>query len=115
MEDFLEKHLDTLEKGLILIGRQYPTLTGPIDLLAKDAKGNYVVVELKKGRASDRVIGQTLRYMAHIKENLAIRKTVRAIIVGRMIDNKLIMASRAYDIHLHLYEFDYKVNFKRIL
>lgn len=45
-------------------GRQFKTDTGPIDILAisKDKK-ELLVVELKRGRASDVVVGQIQRYM----------------------------------------------------
>jgi hypothetical protein len=39
-------------------GQQYATDIGPIDILAIEAKTKaFVVIELKKGRPSDRVIG----------------------------------------------------------
>lgn len=51
---------------------QYNTRSGPLDILAisKD-KNEFLVIELKKGRASDEVLGQIQRYMGHIKNNLA--------------------------------------------
>jgi len=53
-------------------GQQYPTDTGPIDILAvsKDNK-TLLVIELKKDRSSDATVGQILRYMSYIKETLA--------------------------------------------
>jgi hypothetical protein len=53
-------------------GQQYPTDTGPIDILAisKDKK-ELLVVELKKGRASDSVVGQIQRYMGYVLDELA--------------------------------------------
>ena len=50
-------------------GQQFPTDTGPIDILAisKDEK-EVLVVELKKGRASDSVVGQIQRYMGYVTE-----------------------------------------------
>lgn len=94
LEDFLEKNIEQLEKGLKLVGRQYNTITGPIDLLCKDKKGDYVVIELKKGRGSDKVVGQALRYMGFIKTNMleTADQSVRAIIVSRQIDKSLEMA-----------------------
>ena len=52
--------------------QQYQTDTGPLDILAisKDKK-RLLVVELKKGRASDAVVGQTLRYMSYVQDELA--------------------------------------------
>jgi hypothetical protein len=51
---------------------QYSTRSGPLDILAisKDKK-EFLVIELKKGRASDEVLGQLQRYMGHIKNNTA--------------------------------------------
>jgi restriction system protein len=53
-------------------GQQYQTDTGPLDILAISRnKKRLLVVELKKGRASDVVVGQTLRYMGYVQEVLA--------------------------------------------
>ena len=42
-----------------VVGQQYPTDTGPMDILAvKKDKSELLVVELKKGKASDAVVGQ---------------------------------------------------------
>lgn len=73
LEEFLVQNWHQTELGIKyniyeeegeLVGQQYPTDTGPIDILAisKD-KTELLVVELKKGRASDAVIGQIQRYM----------------------------------------------------
>jgi restriction system protein len=53
-------------------GQQYPTDTGRLDILAisKDKK-RLLVVELKRGRPSDDVVGQVLRYMGWAKRELA--------------------------------------------
>ncbi|MBI2137178.1 DUF1016 family protein [Candidatus Woesearchaeota archaeon] len=73
------------------IGRQYPTSIGNIDLLAIDEdKKEFIVIELKKGRSSDVVIGQILRYMGWVKENLAKDEyAVRGIIIVKDKDDKL--------------------------
>jgi hypothetical protein len=90
LEDVLEYNLDTLEKGLTLLkdGRQYRTAVGPIDLLAQDADGLYVVIELKRGRSSDRVVGQIARYITWVVQRLAHGKEgrVRGIVVGQEFD-----------------------------
>ena len=54
-----------------MVGQQYQTDTGPIDVLAisKDKK-RLLVVELKKGRPSDAVVGQIMRYMGYVQEEL---------------------------------------------
>jgi restriction system protein len=81
LEDFLVQNWAATELGRDfeiysedgeIVGQQYLTDSGPLDILAvsKDKK-RLLVVELKKGRASDVVVGQTLRYMGYVKEELA--------------------------------------------
>ena len=55
----LGRNYDIYEDDGELVGQQYPSDTGPIDILAirKDKK-ELLVVELKLGRASDVVVGQ---------------------------------------------------------
>lgn len=54
------------------VGQQYPTDTGPIDILAVSRdKKRLLVVELKRGRASDVAVGQILRYMGYVQEEVA--------------------------------------------
>jgi len=66
------------------VGQQYPTDTGPMDVLAiKKDKSELLVVELKRGRASDVVVGQVLRYMGFVKEELAEPgQSVRGVIIA---------------------------------
>lgn len=81
LEDFLVQNWEHTELGKKynifeeegeLVGQQYPSDTGPIDILAiSKNKKELLVVELKKGRASDVVIGQIQRYMGYVKEELA--------------------------------------------
>ncbi len=72
-------------------GQQYPTSVGPIDLLAvKKDKSEYLVIELKRGRASDVVIGQIQRYMGFIAKEVAEEgQKVRGLIIALEDDPKL--------------------------
>jgi restriction system protein len=100
LEDFLVKNwLQTplgkdfniySEEGEI-IGQQYPTDAGIIDILAVSRDGKrLLIIELKRGRASDVVVGQTLRYMGFVSEQLAsAEQTVEGIIIGLEDDPKL--------------------------
>jgi restriction system protein len=72
-------------------GQQYPTDTGPMDILAisKDRR-RLLVVELKRGRASDDVVGQTLRYMGYVKDELAEEgQSVAGAIIAPEADRRL--------------------------
>ena len=64
----LGQHYDIIEEEGELVGQQYPSDTGPIDILAiSENKKELLVVELKKGRCSDVVVGQVQRYMGYAK------------------------------------------------
>jgi hypothetical protein len=115
VEDYLENHLEVIgariNTNLKLIGRQYSTTVGPIDLLTVDTKtGDYVVVELKKGRSADKVYGQCSRYMGWVRKNLAANGVkVHGVIVAREIDSKLKAARDAHDTKVHLIEFTMRI------
>jgi len=68
---------------------------GRTDLICKDEKGNYVVLELKIGKASDNVVGQILRYMGYIREKWAVKenKEVKGIILTPDYDEQLRLAA----------------------
>ena len=74
-----------------VVGQQLPTDTGPMDLLAVSNDGSeLLVIELKKGRASDSVVGQVQRYMGYVKEALAEdHQTVRGMIIALEDDLKI--------------------------
>jgi hypothetical protein len=120
VEDYLENHLDVLGskigRKLKLVGRQYSTNVGPIDLLATDTKtGDYIVIELKKGRSADKVYGQCSRYMGWLRKNLAVGgQKVHGVIVAREIDDKLKAARDAHDTKVDLIEFEMKIGARTV-
>jgi restriction system protein len=119
LEDFLVANWDQLElakKYQIYeedgekVGQQYETDTGPIDILAvsKDGK-ELLVIELKKGRASDYVVGQTQRYMGYIKDQVAEKdQTVKGLIIAFEDDLKI---KRALSVAQNIEFCTYKVHF----
>lgn len=73
------------------VGQQYLTDAGPIDILAisRDRK-RLLVVELKRGRASDVVVGQVLRYMGFVREQVAEPdQQVEGVIIALEDDQKM--------------------------
>ncbi len=121
LEDFLVKNWAQTELGKEYDvyeedgekGRQYQTDTGPLDILAisKDKK-RLLVVELKKGRASDAVVGQTLRYMSFVQEMLAEKdQTVHGIIIALEDDQRINLALKMVS---NIRFCRYQVNFKLI-
>jgi hypothetical protein len=120
LEDFLVKNwnqtdlgkeFDIYQEDGELVGQQYPSDTGPIDILAisKDKK-TLLVVELKKGRVSDTVVGQIQRYMGYVKDELAEpNQIVKGIIIGSEDDNKI---RRALSVTVNIEFYRYQVSFK---
>lgn len=103
-----------MNRNLRLVGRQYGTTVGPIDLLAQDrSTKEYVVIELKKGRSADKVFGQLSRYMGWVTKNLAEGNRVSGVIVGASIDDKLRAARDAFpEANVQLLEYDSRVSVK---
>ena len=107
----LGKDYDIYEEDGQQIGKQYPTDTGFMDILAisKDKK-ELLVVELKKGRASDNVVGQIQRYMGFALEELAENgQTVKGVIIALEDDNRI---RRALAVAPNIEFFRYQVSFK---
>ena len=94
----------------VMVGQQFPTDTGPIDLLAIHKDGSVLlVVELKRGRASDVVVGQTQRYMGFVQSELAEEgQQVRGVIIA-LEDSQRIR--RALTVAPNIDFYLYRVNF----
>lgn len=119
LEDFLVENWEKTELGKKydifyeddeLVGQQYETDTGPIDVLAisKDKK-ELLVVELKKGRASDAVVGQVQRYMGYVKDEIAEdNQEVKGVIIAFENDLKI---KRALSVAKNIDFYTYKVDF----
>lgn len=94
------------------IGEQYPTDTGPIDILAisKDRK-TVLVIELKRGQTSDRVVGQIQRYMGYVKDEVLEKgQKLKGLIIGLKPDQGLKRAlSMCPDIEFRRYKVDFKL------
>lgn len=106
----LGKKYNIFELDGELVGQQFLTDTGPIDILAisKDKK-ELLVVELKKGRVSDNVVGQIQRYMGYVQEELAENgQIVKGVIIGLDDDLRI---KRALSVTNNIEFYKYKVNF----
>ncbi len=107
----LGKSYDIYEEDGELVGQQYPSDTGPIDILAisKDKK-ELLIVELKKGRASDSVVGQIQRYMGYAQEVLAeSNQKVKGVIIALDDDLRI---RRALAVTNNIEFYRYQVSFK---
>lgn len=107
----LGKKYDIYEEEGEIVGRQYPAYPGSIDILAisKDKK-EILVVELKRGRASDVVVGQIQRYMGYVIDELAENnQKVKGVIIALEDDQKI---KRALKVTNNIEFYRYQVKFQ---
>ncbi|HZK32255.1 MAG TPA: endonuclease NucS [Corynebacterium sp.] len=62
LQELLAEHITTLGEGYRLVRREYPTAIGPVDLMARDAEGRAVAIEVKRRGGIDGV-EQLTRYL----------------------------------------------------
>lgn len=62
LEDWIERDPALLERGLVIVGRQIRLEGGPLDLLALDPQGRWVLIEIKRERLRRDVIAQAIDY-----------------------------------------------------
>jgi restriction system protein len=118
LEEFIDKNWDHIQFGLHLEryktddqdGRQFPAGPWSIDFLCVDmGNGDFVVVELKRGQTSDASVGQVLRYMGWVRENLTKPgQKVRGIIIAKEVDEAMRYAiSGLKDVSVLIYRVDF--------
>lgn len=111
-QTILAKDYDIYEENGEPIGQQYQTDAGVIDVLAisKDRK-RLLVVELKRGRASDAVVGQVLRYIGYVRDQVAEdNQTVEGAIIALDDDQRLRWALMATtNVAFYRYQISFKL------
>ncbi|MBZ9752843.1 endonuclease NucS [Deinococcus sp. HMF7604] len=70
LQELLARQPELIEPGLRVLNRELPVSSGGIDLYAQDAQGRYVVVELKRGKATQDAVSQLARYVRSVEEML---------------------------------------------
>ena len=119
LEDFLVDNWGQTELGKDyaiysvdgeVVGQQYLTDTGPLDILAVRHDGSeLLVVELKKGKASDAVVGQVQRYMGYVRDELAEEgQAVRGVIIALEDDLRI---RRALSVTTGIDFYRYEITF----
>jgi len=90
-KDGVERHLQeelaaapcALGEELTLVKREWPTDVGPVDLMCKDAAGEWVAVEIKRIGTIE-AVEQLTRYLAFIREDPA-KASCRGILAAQTI------------------------------
>lgn len=88
---YLAQNPGLIEKGMRLIEEEKSVATGRMDLLCEDRRKRLVVIEFKKERGSDAVVGQILRYVGCLQDEMPDRK-IRGMIIVNEPDDKLLFA-----------------------
>ena len=103
LEEFLAANPELIEPGLTLYrdedgrpGQQYPTDVGVIDLLCRRQNGQLLLIELKRSRVSDVVVGQISRYIGWVKKHMARDSEVCGLILCHDRDDALKYAVYAH-------------------
>lgn len=102
----LNVNLSRPELGL-RAGRQVATPAGRIDILGwQPLDCTWWVVELKKGRSDDRVVGQAQRYMGFVRASTG--EPVRGAVVVQEISPRLRLATQEAGLSLWRFELDHE-------
>ena len=82
LKTLLRRQLDKVEPGLVAAdnGQEREVASGRIDITARDADGNLVVIELKAGPCPAGALEQVLGYSSDLEEETGTR--CRAVIVA---------------------------------
>lgn len=90
----LRASISQLEPGLSVIdgGTERNVPSGRIDILARDAAGALVVIELKAAKAPRDAVAQVLAYMGDLQEEEAGR--IRGMLIAPDFDAKAVAAAR---------------------
>ncbi|MEN9990197.1 MAG: hypothetical protein RL508_1176 [Actinomycetota bacterium] len=83
LQELLAEQLHLVDEGVELIRREYFTDIGPVDILAKDANGNTIAIELKRRGEIDGV-EQLARYLEYLNRDVALAP-VRGIFAAQEI------------------------------
>ena len=96
LKNYLRKNIAQLEPGLKLLteeGLNVSVKAAKIDVLATDSRGSLVVVKLKEAIAHMSTLGEILKSITSIRNEIG-QRSIRGKIVAEDFDNEIILAVR---------------------
>jgi RecB family endonuclease NucS len=87
----LARQPELIEPGLRVLDRELLSGVGDMDLYAQDAQGRYVVVELKRAKATQEAVHQLSRYVDAVRAFLPATEVVRGILAAPAISQPAAM------------------------
>ena len=114
LKSFLIENWDRTEIGqeYEFIDDEYPTNLGNIDILAKN-ENEVLIIELKRGRASDAVAGQLARYMGQIKDNPEFKNMNQRGIIISLDNDERIRSALSVIPNTSLYKYNISFSLER--
>jgi len=96
LQELLAASPDSIEDGLTLVRREYPTAIGPIDLLCRDGDDQVVAIEVKRRGEIDGV-EQLARYIERLRLDSSLGD-IRGVYVAQSIkpQAKVVAESRGF-------------------
>ena len=92
------RNLQKLGEGISITEHESPLPVGDVDILAEDSEG-WVVIEIKKGKASDWSVGQIKGYMSDLKRETG--ENVRGILIAEDFSTRVKRAVQDDSVDLH--------------
>src|SRR4051794_17034009 len=84
---------ETLEEGLRLVKREWPTAVGPVDLMCRDADDGWVAVEIKRIGTID-AVEQLTRYLGFIRVDPAMA-ACRGVLAAQKVKPQAIVLAES--------------------
>ena len=104
LQELLAATPETIEPGLALIRREYPTSIGPVDLLCRGADGTTVVVEVKRRGEIDGV-EQLGRYIERLQLDSSLG-TLRGVFVAQQVKPQARVLAEARGFSVVVVDYD---------
>jgi len=113
LQEALRNNIEQLEPGLKIIddGKETTTYAGRIDIMAEDAMGDVIIIELKAGKAPLDSITQILSYISSV--SLPNNDSVRGILIAGDFPERVVQAVRVVP-NLELKKYGFKFIFEDV-
>jgi len=93
VQDYLFNNPEVIEFGLKILYKEYMVGKWRIDLLGLDNENRHIIIELKKGRATEGAGHQVLNYEASYKARTG--ETVRKMVIAESFDDNFLALARS--------------------
>ena len=104
LQALLADQIESLGAGWTLVRREYPTAIGPVDIMARDQRGEFVAIEIKRRGEIDGV-EQLTRYLELLNRDSTIAP-VRGVFAAQEIKPQARVLASDRDIECRVLDYD---------